>query len=210
MIDGVRRSLRDCLQAFQLASGPAWLDFRRQSAGVPGGMCRTRHHDARPGAAGGRARRSPACRAAAGAWRSPGCRRHSWSGSDGRNRAEQALQGVGRPRAGRTASAHHGDPRHHRLLAGAADLRRSADRRHGGAPRPPAVFCNRGPTGGARCHAQGTGDIELARAVQNEERRQVDHVELIASENYTSPLVMAIQNSVFTNKYAEGYPGKRY
>jgi len=38
----------------------------------------------------------------------------------------------------------------------------------------------------------------------------MDHVELIASENYASPLVMAIQNSVFTNKYAEGYPGKRY
>jgi glycine hydroxymethyltransferase len=53
-------------------------------------------------------------------------------------------------------------------------------------------------------------DPELAEAVQNEEHRQEDHVELIASENYASPLVMAIQNSVFTNKYAEGYPGKRY
>ena len=53
-------------------------------------------------------------------------------------------------------------------------------------------------------------DPELAQAVQREERRQEDHVELIASENYASPLVMAIQNSVFTNKYAEGYPGKRY
>ena len=53
-------------------------------------------------------------------------------------------------------------------------------------------------------------DPELAQAVQHEERRQKDHVELIASENYASPLVMAIQNSVFTNKYAEGYPGKRY
>lgn len=53
-------------------------------------------------------------------------------------------------------------------------------------------------------------DPELAAAVQREERRQEDHVELIASENYASPLVMAIQNSVFTNKYAEGYPGKRY
>jgi glycine hydroxymethyltransferase len=53
-------------------------------------------------------------------------------------------------------------------------------------------------------------DPELAEAVQNEERRQEDHIELIASENYASPLVMAIQNSVFTNKYAEGYPGKRY
>jgi len=53
-------------------------------------------------------------------------------------------------------------------------------------------------------------DPELAKAIQHEERRQEDHVELIASENYASPLVMAVQNSVFTNKYAEGYPGKRY
>ena len=53
-------------------------------------------------------------------------------------------------------------------------------------------------------------DPELAAAVLREERRQEDHAELIASENYASPLVMAIQNTVFTNKYAEGYPGKRY
>lgn len=53
-------------------------------------------------------------------------------------------------------------------------------------------------------------DPELAAAVQREECRQEDHIELIASENYASPQVMAIQNSVFTNKYAEGYPGKRY
>jgi len=53
-------------------------------------------------------------------------------------------------------------------------------------------------------------DPELAEAVRQEEGRQEDHVELIASENYASPLVMAMQNSVFTNKYAEGYPGKRY
>ncbi|MCS2609341.1 serine hydroxymethyltransferase [Halomonas dongshanensis] len=53
-------------------------------------------------------------------------------------------------------------------------------------------------------------DAELADAVKQEERRQQDHIELIASENYASPLVMAMQNSVFTNKYAEGYPGKRY
>ncbi len=53
-------------------------------------------------------------------------------------------------------------------------------------------------------------DAELAAAVQNEARRQEDHAELIASENYVSPLVMSIQNSVLTNKYAEGYPGKRY
>lgn len=53
-------------------------------------------------------------------------------------------------------------------------------------------------------------DPELASALQAEQQRQRDHVELIASENYASPLVMAIQDSVFTNKYAEGYPGKRY
>ncbi|WP_454254714.1 serine hydroxymethyltransferase [Pseudomonas sp. Marseille-Q8238] len=53
-------------------------------------------------------------------------------------------------------------------------------------------------------------DPELADAVQSEEHRQEDHVELIASENYASPQVMAIQSSVFTNKYAEGYPGRRY
>jgi len=53
-------------------------------------------------------------------------------------------------------------------------------------------------------------DAELCEAIHNEEHRQEDHVELIASENYASPLVMKVQNSVLTNKYAEGYPGKRY
>ena len=53
-------------------------------------------------------------------------------------------------------------------------------------------------------------DPVLADALRGEESRQEDHAELIASENYASPLVMAVQNSVFTNKYAEGYPGKRY
>ena len=53
-------------------------------------------------------------------------------------------------------------------------------------------------------------DPDLWQAMQNEEVRQEDHIELIASENYTSPLVMATQGSVLTNKYAEGYPGKRY
>ena len=53
-------------------------------------------------------------------------------------------------------------------------------------------------------------DAELAAAIAGEARRQEDHAELIASENYASPLVMAVQDSVFTNKYAEGYPGKRY
>ncbi|WP_344760846.1 serine hydroxymethyltransferase [Luteimonas lutimaris] len=53
-------------------------------------------------------------------------------------------------------------------------------------------------------------DPELAQAIADENRRQEDHVELIASENYASPRVMEAQGSQLTNKYAEGYPGKRY
>ncbi|WPL17209.1 Serine hydroxymethyltransferase 2 [Thiorhodovibrio winogradskyi] len=53
-------------------------------------------------------------------------------------------------------------------------------------------------------------DEELFQALRDEERRQEEHVELIASENYTSPRVLEAQGSVLTNKYAEGYPGKRY
>jgi glycine hydroxymethyltransferase len=53
-------------------------------------------------------------------------------------------------------------------------------------------------------------DPEVWAAVQAENRRQEEHIELIASENYTSPAVMAAQGSQLTNKYAEGYPGKRY
>ena len=53
-------------------------------------------------------------------------------------------------------------------------------------------------------------DPELAQAIANECQRQEDHVELIASENYASPAVMEAQGSQLTNKYAEGYPGKRY
>jgi len=53
-------------------------------------------------------------------------------------------------------------------------------------------------------------DPDLWAAIQNENRRQEDHIELIASENYTSPAVMEAQGSQLTNKYAEGYPGKRY
>jgi glycine hydroxymethyltransferase len=53
-------------------------------------------------------------------------------------------------------------------------------------------------------------DPELAAAIAGERQRQEDHVELIASENYTSPRVLEAQGSVLTNKYAEGYPGKRY
>lgn len=53
-------------------------------------------------------------------------------------------------------------------------------------------------------------DPELWAVIQKENQRQEDHIELIASENYTSPAVMAAQGSQLTNKYAEGYPGKRY
>jgi glycine hydroxymethyltransferase len=53
-------------------------------------------------------------------------------------------------------------------------------------------------------------DPELAAAINGERQRQEDHIELIASENYTSPRVLEAQGSVLTNKYAEGYPGKRY
>ena len=53
-------------------------------------------------------------------------------------------------------------------------------------------------------------DLELWQAIQNETRRQEEHLELIASENYASPRVLIAQGSVLTNKYAEGYPGKRY
>jgi glycine hydroxymethyltransferase len=53
-------------------------------------------------------------------------------------------------------------------------------------------------------------DDELWQAIQDEERRQEEHIELIASENYASPRVMQAQGTVLTNKYAEGYPHKRY
>src|SRR5438128_6729943 len=53
-------------------------------------------------------------------------------------------------------------------------------------------------------------DPDVWQAIQGERKRQQDGLELIASENYTSPAVMAAQGSVLTNKYAEGYPGRRY
>ncbi len=53
-------------------------------------------------------------------------------------------------------------------------------------------------------------DPELSSSIKSEERRQEEHIELIASENYTSPMVMEAQGTKLTNKYAEGYPGKRY
>ena len=53
-------------------------------------------------------------------------------------------------------------------------------------------------------------DLELVAAMDGELRRQRDHLELIASENFVSPAVMAAMGSHLTNKYAEGYPGHRY
>src|ERR1051326_3743822 len=53
-------------------------------------------------------------------------------------------------------------------------------------------------------------DPEVWQAIQGERKRQQDGLEMIASENFTSPAVMAAQGSVLTNKYAEGYPGRRY
>lgn len=53
-------------------------------------------------------------------------------------------------------------------------------------------------------------DHDIWQAIENEKQRQEDHIELIASENYVSPTVLAVQGSVLTNKYAEGYPDKRY
>lgn len=53
-------------------------------------------------------------------------------------------------------------------------------------------------------------DPEIARAVELETNRQINNLELIASENIVSPAVMAAQGTLLTNKYAEGYPDKRY
>ncbi len=55
-----------------------------------------------------------------------------------------------------------------------------------------------------------TADKELFDIIEGELERQTDHLEMIASENFTSPAVMQAMGSVFTNKYAEGYPAKRY
>src|SRR3954465_1780768 len=55
-----------------------------------------------------------------------------------------------------------------------------------------------------------TQDPEIWSAIEQEYRRQEEHIELIASENYASPRVLHAQGSVLTNKYAEGYPGRRY
>lgn len=59
-------------------------------------------------------------------------------------------------------------------------------------------------------YAMETFDPEIFEAINNELERQTDHLEMIASENFTIPAVMEAMGSVFTNKYAEGYPYKRY
>ena len=61
-----------------------------------------------------------------------------------------------------------------------------------------------------RSHTIAQDDPDVWAAITAENARQEDHVELIASENYASPAVLAAQGSQLTNKYAEGYPGKRY
>ena len=61
-----------------------------------------------------------------------------------------------------------------------------------------------------RSNNLSSADPEIFAVIQKENQRQEDHIELIASENYTSPAVMEAQGSQLTNKYAEGYPGKRY
>jgi len=58
-------------------------------------------------------------------------------------------------------------------------------------------------------HNLASVDPELWKAICAENQRQEDHIELIASENYASPAVLQAQGTVLTNKYAEGYPGKR-
>jgi glycine hydroxymethyltransferase len=62
----------------------------------------------------------------------------------------------------------------------------------------------------AKTHTLANVDPEIFAVIQKENSRQEQHIELIASENYTSPAVMEAQGSQLTNKYAEGYPGKRY
>src|SRR5262249_37076540 len=67
-----------------------------------------------------------------------------------------------------------------------------------------------GDGGSSRMSVVKQTDPEVWDAIQGERRRQQDGLELIASENYTSPAVLEAQGSVLTNKYAEGYPGRRY
>src|SRR5690606_33061019 len=77
-------------------------------------------------------------------------------------------------------------------------------------PLSPPPSCFQGGAMFSRDLTLARFDAELFAAMEQEAQRQEEHIELIASENYTSPAVMEAQGSVLTNKYAEGYPGKRY
>src|SRR6201997_1511138 len=71
-------------------------------------------------------------------------------------------------------------------------------------------FCMSPPAMTLNAKSLAQTDPELAGIIADENRRQEDHIELIASENYVSRAVLEAQGSQLTNKYAEGYPGKRY
>jgi glycine hydroxymethyltransferase len=81
---------------------------------------------------------------------------------------------------------------------------------HGGIARSTRCLINPGDPMFSKGMTIKGFDDDIWNAILAEEQRQEDHIELIASENYTSPRVMEAQGSVLTNKYAEGYPGKRY
>src|SRR5207247_9675892 len=89
----------------------------------------------------------------------------------------------------------------------------------GSNPRPRVVSARQ--PAGTKTHLKAANEVsqnsyieridpEIYSAIEGERRRQVEKIELIASENYTSPAVMEATGSVLTNKYAEGYPGRRY
>ena len=94
-----------------------------------------------------------------------------------------------------------------RAVAGrAVRLGSPASRRH----RVRADACEGRPPCSTAHSTVANVDPEISAAIQRENQRQEEHIELIASENYASPAVMAAQGTQLTNKYAEGYPGKRY
>src|SRR6516165_5387389 len=89
-------------------------------------------------------------------------------------------------------------------------------RPHDGPNAPPRAGCQDRSIGACMRESERMArplaevDPEVAQAIRHEVERQHSHLELIASENFTSQAVMEATGSVFTNKYAEGYPGKRY
>ena len=107
---------------------------------------------------------------------------------------------------------------HHREARSAPALGSCRSSRSPGQPREPSHSSVRAglpceglpPCSTAPLPPSPTSIPRSGPAIQRENRRQEEHIELIASENYASPAVMAAQGSQLTNKYAEGYPGKRY